>query len=553
MPNRARLWLVLLILAASALYLIGNGSVALWDRDEPRFAQTSRQMLQSGDWVVPHYLDVVRTAKPVLIYWCQAAAMKMLGENAFAARFPSAIAIILLLILLPLILVRHIGPDRTLWMVFIFATCGLVIANAKMCITDAVLLLWVTIAQICLYAIWRGYASWPIVLTMAISLGLAGLTKGPVVLGFLAMTLLALAVMRWIDTRFIPLPSEESLAVRIRPTGLVPKTIVALLVITAITLPWVLMVNHRASAFLHAAVGHEVWDRMMTPLEQHTGPPGYYLLTIWGTFFPWSMMLPTAIGLAIRYRANPKSRFALAAIIGPWLMLECVRTKLPHYFLPAFPPLAFLTADAIVRCLAGQHDDLKSRGFVRGIGIWAIIVALLTSAPWLVMRAYHPLPYIAMTAISILGLVFAATVFALFKLRRVAAGAITMGIGTMLLVAVAYGWYLPRADFLRLSPRVANVLIAHDVIHPHQVIMLGYMEPSLAFYQSGTMREAGPIGLTRNFVYQFPGWIVVSSDVWNHATPDVRDLFDVVADVRGLDYADHMRWIDVIVLRRKAG
>src|ERR1700678_1528451 len=125
MVNRAGLLLAILIVGSSGLYLIGNGSVALWDRDEPRFAQTSRQMLQSRDWVVPHYLDMVRTAKPALIYWCQASAMSVLGDNAFAARLPSATAIIILLILLPIVLVRQIGPQRTLWMVFIFATSGL--------------------------------------------------------------------------------------------------------------------------------------------------------------------------------------------------------------------------------------------------------------------------------------------------------------------------------------------------------------------------------------------------------------------------------------------
>jgi 4-amino-4-deoxy-L-arabinose transferase-like glycosyltransferase len=544
MLNRAGLLLAILIIASSGLYLIGNGSVALWDRDEPRYAQTSRQMWKSGDWVVPHYLDLVRTAKPPLIYWCQAAAMSVLGDNAFAARLPSAVAIIILLILLPAVLLRHIGLQRTLWTVFIFATSGLVIANAKFCITDAVLLLWVTIAQFCLYAIWRGNASWPVVLTMAVAIGLAGLTKGPVVLGFLGMTLVILGVFRLIDSKFIPLPAEQTPAVGRLTSHVILKTIIGLLIVTAITLPWVLMVNHRASAFLRTAVGHEVWDRMMTPLEQHTGPPGYYLLTIWITFFPWSMFLPTAIGLAIRYRANPQTRFAMAAIVGPWIMLECVRTKLPHYFLPVFPALAFLTADAIVRCIGGQHDHLKSRGFIRAIGACGVLIAIATSAPWVVMRAYRPLPYAAMTMISILGVLFGATVFALFKARRSAAGAVAMGI---------YGWYLPRAEFLQLSPRVADVLIAHDVVHPHQVIMLGYMEPSLAFYQGGTMREAGPIGLGPNFVSQFPPWMVVSADVWNQATPDVRQLFDVIADVRGLAYADRGRWVNVMVLRRKAG
>ncbi|HSV16571.1 MAG TPA: glycosyltransferase family 39 protein [Tepidisphaeraceae bacterium] len=581
--RRPRLLLFLIILASAGVYLIGNGSVALWDRDEPRYAQTSRQMLQSGDWVVPHYLDNVRTAKPVFIYWCQAAAMNIFGDNAFAARFPSAIAMVLLLIVLSFALWGHLGPERTVWTVFIFATSGLTIAAAKMCITDAVLLLWVTIAQLCLYAMWRGDRSWPVVITMSIAIGLAGLTKGPVVLGFQATTLLILAILRWLDrglassTGVSPVSSDlrhgrdaratAELPLEVSPNvleyrtpsvkqsldwpSILRKSLVALLIIAAITLPWIILVNQRAHAFLKTAVGHDVWDRMMTPLEQHTGPPGYYLITIWITFFPWSLLLPLVIGLAIRYRAHPHTRFALAAIIGPWIMLECIRTKLPHYLLPVFPPLAFLTADALVRNLHRQHDDIRRHGFVIGVGVFSLLVALAASAPWIVVRAYQPLPYGAMVALSILGVVFAITVFTAFARRRIAAAVSAMGVGCMLFVVVAYGWYLPRADFLRLSPRIAQVLIDHGVTQPHQVIMMRYMEPSLAFHQGGTIREAGDLTLTPRWVDQLPPWIVVERGVFNQAPAEVRDQFEVVADLFGLAYADKGTWMHVLVIHRK--
>src|SRR5256885_15094694 len=191
MPHRLKL--ALLILVAAAVSLIANGRVPLWDRDEPRNAQAARQMLTSGDWVVPRFLDKVRTAKPPFTAWCQAIAMSALGQNSFAARLPSTLGMTLTLIVLGVAISRWLDPDRAFWTVLILASSAIVVAwSARTSLTDAVLLLWLTIAQLCLYAMYRGHFGWRVVITWAVALGLAGLTKGPVVLGVQAMTLLVL-------------------------------------------------------------------------------------------------------------------------------------------------------------------------------------------------------------------------------------------------------------------------------------------------------------------------------------------------------------------------
>src|SRR5258706_993234 len=199
--------LILVILCCGALYLVGNGRVSLWDRDEPRYAQASRQMLASGDWVVPKLLDEPRIKKPPLIYWCQAASMAVFNRiapdqgltieqrmqrDAAAARLPSSIAIVLTLILISGVLVRIAGEEQAFWTVLILGTSGLVVMSAKMCLLDAVLLLFVTGSQLCLYAMYGGRATWLVVIAFAVSTALGLLTKGPVVLGVNAMTLLAL-------------------------------------------------------------------------------------------------------------------------------------------------------------------------------------------------------------------------------------------------------------------------------------------------------------------------------------------------------------------------
>src|SRR5580698_4483372 len=79
---RAYRWKIFgLLIGAAGLFLVGNARVSLFDRDEPRYAECSREMLESGDWVVPRYLGELRTHKPPLIYWCQAAAMSVFGPT----------------------------------------------------------------------------------------------------------------------------------------------------------------------------------------------------------------------------------------------------------------------------------------------------------------------------------------------------------------------------------------------------------------------------------------------------------------------------------------
>ena len=81
------LFLIVLLLAAPQAALL-----PLIDRDEPRFAEAAREMVQGGDYVLPHFNNVPRYDKPPLIYWCQAAAYAIFGQNAFAARLPSLVA-----------------------------------------------------------------------------------------------------------------------------------------------------------------------------------------------------------------------------------------------------------------------------------------------------------------------------------------------------------------------------------------------------------------------------------------------------------------------------
>ena len=566
--------LVAVILTAAGLYLVGNARVSLWDRDEPRYAQTSRQMLQSGDWVVPRFLDKVRTAKPVFIYWCQAAAMSIFGDEGdrgvFAARLPSAVAMTLVLAVVAVAVSRGISREHAFWTVFILATSALVVWSAKACTTDAVLLVGITVAQLCLYAIWRGCATWPVVIVLAVAIAQAGLTKGPVVLGVMGMTLLVLALLRVIDRRWpspslgtpgegwgggsgdartnnplpIPPPKYRGRGKEGTFPGAVLRVVVGLAVIAALVAPWLYLVQQRESKFLGASVGHDVFKRIVQPLEGHTGPPGYQLALIFATFLPWSVLLPMAIVSAWKRRADPHIRFALAAVLGPWVMFELVRTKLPHYMLPAFPPLAFLAADAVVRCLRGEKDDLTRRASLAGVVVIGVVMVALGAMTLYLANRFGDAMTPALVLIAV-ALVFSVCVVTLFALRQPGRGLLAMGIGMAAFYVALFTLYLPSADALRLSLRAAEML------PDTQAIMLDYKEPSLAFYQGGTIREESALTLSSELVDRAPPWIVVTRETWDNSAEDVRHRVEIVGTARGLAYADGGRTVEVMVLRKR--
>ena len=83
---------VLLFFGSVLFHLAGTWSLPLIDRDEPRFAEASREMIQRADFVVPHFNNQLRLDKPPLAYWAQVASYRIFGESDFSARFPSAIA-----------------------------------------------------------------------------------------------------------------------------------------------------------------------------------------------------------------------------------------------------------------------------------------------------------------------------------------------------------------------------------------------------------------------------------------------------------------------------
>jgi 4-amino-4-deoxy-L-arabinose transferase-like glycosyltransferase len=379
----------------------------------------------------------------------------------------------------------------------------------------------------------------------------------------LGTTALALAGLHWFDRwrrpgAVIPISAEYAVAPMIRFRWWLPLVSVA--IVLAVVSPWIGMMEARTPGYVFNTIWQEVVVRAKKPQEGHSGPPGFYLLTMLGTLMPWSLMMPAAIVCALRHRKDETVRFALAAFVGPWLMFELVQTKLPHYILPTFPFLAYLLADAICRCAKGQIYDLSDRAFTAAAKAFAVLLGMMALVP--MAGAFVEQRYMGSTALllpagllAVVGGVWAVFVWRYFARRELVAATVVLAVGFATVVLTAYSIYLPRASFMQLPRRVAAELarvgVAGDGARPGQVVMIDFKEPSLAFYQGGSIREAADDYLVKSKT-QAP-WVVLTEEVYHSIPADVAARLEVVSSLHGWAYADGGRWVSVLIAKNRNG
>lgn len=557
--RRSHLWILglLLLTTVAMVALVGLQSTPLFDRDEPRYAQASKQMFESGDWVVPMLLDEPRLKKPIAIYWAQAGMMHLFGPTVQSARLPSAIALILTSAMLLIALRSLVGARRALWATFIFATSLLVLFAGKTTLTDSLLLLWITGAQLCLYSVWRGrYDLW-ILVAMGLCIGLALLTKGPVVLMFMGMTLVALFVLQ--IRRITPRAIEHGRWIAVSPEQALPRALIRIAVVFAcaavVLAPWIVLLERHIPGAILNMLSSEVVARGAEPQEGHTGPPGYYLLTLPATWFPWIVLLPATCVHAWRRRHRPMTRFAFAAVVGPWLFLEIYQTKLPHYLLGAFPFLSILTADMLVDAIRRRIHNLADYPFVLTCRILAVLIVFVFAAMLVVPAiVFSDLPVMFYLAGTVLLIAAAAMAFGAswhFARLRPGRAALILGLGSWAICTINWTLYFPNATFLHLSQRTASALQSASTDTTTRVAMVGYREGSLAFYQGGTIRPLRDANfLQTNPPSAWPDLLVCSRRWWDDQPYEVQDKLTILAEHRGLNLGD-FRIHDVMVVRRR--
>lgn len=327
-------YLILFFLSAVILYTIGNWSLPLIDRDEPRFAEASREMKQTGDFIVPRLNGDYRLDKPPLIYWFQVISFDLFGESDFAVRLPSAFFAALSGVVTCIFASRIYGARIGLWAGILFATSLQVFIHARAAVADMPLVFFFLTAT---------WADWERIRTprsalwwwlFYLSLGLGFLAKGPAAL---------------LPALLGPVQRILGLSPRRIDTG--SSLLGALVVLSTIGIWGIPALIATGGQYLQIGLGKHVLQRSLHPMESH-GLPGvagylaalpFYFLTTFFSFLPWCLYLPLCLK-RLWLRRESAENYLLGPILIVFFVFTIIQTKLPHYVLPAYPMLATLVA-----------------------------------------------------------------------------------------------------------------------------------------------------------------------------------------------------------------
>ena len=481
--------LAILGLLAGLLLFVGLGSMGLTDRDEGRNAEAGREMLETGEWISPTFNYEPRFAKPALVYWLMSLSYRWFGVDEFAARLPSAVSGLGLILLQYLFVSRFFGPTVGLFAALMLLLNIQMIGLNRMVLTDSVLIFLTTLS---LFSFWLGFHGrsherwwrWLFYLGMA----MATLAKGPV--GFL-VPLLTVSFYLTVTGQWRRFWEQGSV---------LPGSVL----FAALAVPWYLAMWSIHGAEYTASAQANTVGRFLNPMEGHGFTVLFYVPVLLLGFFPWSGWLPFAWYDAYKNWQEARGKgqaprglecFAAAWVLGVLIFFSLSSTRLAHYIGPLYPAAALLTATYWYRSLF--EPDMKGRrasihtmmaiGYLLAIG-FASLPSLYPSFAGKLTKEF-PLattldlgsgPYLA-AAVLLVGMALVGY-FGLHDERR--AGAFwAAGASIALVMLTVLQFVVPGVNrFFIAPPQILSYTAGVNLAPTDRLIVYGSTRPSNVFY-----------------------------------------------------------------------
>lgn len=454
-----------LLLLAFLTFFLGLGRQAITDSDEAFYAEAAREMVESGDWLTPHFNYQDRWQKPVLYYWLTAATYLVLGPTEFAARLWSALSGLALVLLVWRAASQMTARADVAWLAgAIVATCYGYFAMARAALPDLPLTFCMTAG------IWMALERrWALAGAAA---GLGFLMKGPVALVIPGLVLLPIW---WREGTIRTL--------RVRDVG------VAALVFAAIGLPWyaAMWIEHGPAYFQSFFIGDNL-ERFATDRFNEPRPFWFYIPIVIGGMMPWSAYLVTlpvqpvrAVLTRARRLDTHEWRLVLWAFV-PLLFFTVSIGKQPRYVLPVLPPLAILLARAIAT-RTSSPSDLRLATWITAV-LFAVLAVLLLRARPLFITAYAALTWTGVVVIVAASLALA---WVAATRRFVRVPSVMAASAVALLLSVQFGALAGRrpepveemAALVRAHRTADERVGAYDVFVRNLIFYTGFQQAEL--------------------------------------------------------------------------
>jgi 4-amino-4-deoxy-L-arabinose transferase-like glycosyltransferase len=465
-------WLFIL---AGLVWLLHLGAYPLIDVDEPRYAETAREMIaHGGSWVTPHFNSLIRFDKPPLFYWLVAGLYKVVGVSEWPARLASVLSASSILLMLYRFTKGVASQQQATWVGVCWVTFLGTFALARWAITDMTLCACMTGTALGLW--WAVEKSKKGYYYAGLAAGLGLLAKGPIALmlpgGIWVLSLLLL--------------NRGALTKALQN----PHFYVALMLSFCLAAPWYIAMHQgHPDTFLRAFFILHNLERFTSTVSSHTGGIFYYVPFLLAGLFPWIILCPEAIRQLLKAGKDcpPWGSYAVIWFVTTVMFFSVSGTKLPTYILPALPAAAMILGWTLSR-LDLQGEALKITWVLKLPAIvFTLIFAGATycvwSMPYLgVPQASHLnyQPIWLQLIVTIALIMFWDTTMLLLRQKGIERAVVTLITGSTILYVLGAFGFLPMFTHVRQSELVSY---AQKAIQNNKVLATyGTRRPSLVFY-----------------------------------------------------------------------